>query len=67
MQVVVSPEAILQAIEYLKMMCEDQEWSSKEFPLDPENLYRHVGAFSLLVNRYSPISRCNIGRMVTHE
>jgi hypothetical protein len=44
MQVAVSPEAILKAIKYLKTMCEDAEWSSKEFPLDPENLYRHMGA-----------------------
>jgi hypothetical protein len=37
----VSPKAILQAIEHLKVMCEEY---GKEFPLDPENLYRHVGA-----------------------
>jgi hypothetical protein len=41
MQVAVSPKAILQAIEHLKMMCEEY---GKEFPFDPENLYRHVGA-----------------------
>jgi uncharacterized protein DUF3631 len=41
MQVAVSPKAILQAIEQLKVMCEDY---GEEFPLDPENLYRHLGA-----------------------
>jgi hypothetical protein len=41
MQVAVSPKAILQAIESLKVMCEDY---GEEFPLDPENLYRHVSA-----------------------
>jgi hypothetical protein len=41
MQVAVSPGAILQAIEHLKVMCEEY---GKEFPLDPENLYRHVSA-----------------------
>jgi hypothetical protein len=44
MQIAVFPEAILQAIKHLKMLCEDAEWWSKEFPRDPENLYRHVGA-----------------------
>jgi hypothetical protein len=45
MQVAVSPEAILQAIESLKLLCEDAEWwDSKEFPRDPDNLYRHVRA-----------------------
>jgi hypothetical protein len=41
MQVAVLPKAILQAIEHLKVICEEY---GKEFPLDPENLYRHVGA-----------------------
>jgi hypothetical protein len=41
MQVAVSPKAILQAIEHLKLMYEEY---GEEFPLDPENLYRHVGA-----------------------
>jgi hypothetical protein len=41
MQVVVSPKFILQVIGALKTMCEEY---GEEFPLDPENLYRHVGA-----------------------
>jgi hypothetical protein len=44
MQVAVSPKAILQAIEHLKMLCDDAEWWSTEFPRDVESLYRHVGA-----------------------
>jgi hypothetical protein len=44
MQVAVSPKAILQAIEHLKVMCDTSEWYSEELPRDPENLYRHVGA-----------------------
>jgi hypothetical protein len=51
MQVAVSPKAILQAIEHLKVICEEY---GKEFPLDPENLYRHVGA--LLAGEDSPES-----------
>ena len=41
MQVAVSPEAILKAIEHLKTMCEEY---GEQFPLDPDNLYRHVSA-----------------------
>jgi hypothetical protein len=47
-----SPKAILQAIEHLKVICEDEEWWEDRFPLDPENLYRHVGA--LLAGSNSP-------------